>query len=150
MFSVTSSIPMQPKKKEKQNSFHVAWKDRLGLSQDWDDAIKDCRYAWGSDSFFVHLDFLIHSIVNIKDGPQLYDLIIEEKNNLDEREEEYIDKYIRSNIERAENPSFVNDERKRIHREAAKMLFHFIIQTLEDHNFGFYKSEYSGEYDEIK
>lgn len=73
------------------NSFHVAWKDRLGLSQDWDEAIKDCRYSWGTDTFFVHLDFLIYSIVNIKDGPQLYDIILIKKNELEDYVNEYID-----------------------------------------------------------
>jgi len=150
MFSVTSSIPMSPDKKEKQNSFHVAWKDRIGFSDRWKITLDKLEKTWGTDEFSLRLDFLIYSIVNIKDGPELFDLIQEKRDELYQCVEYNIEKYIMKHPEIAEEKSKIDYERKLLNNKASILLYHFVIQTLEDKNLGFYRSGYIGEYDEIK
>jgi hypothetical protein len=129
---------------------HVAWKDRIGLSDRWEDAIKGCYYNWDTDAFFTNLDALLHMLVNIRKGVQLYNLAQKEKDNFKKKEDRYLSNWIAENPERADNPSRIKDFRHEIKKDHGKKLFHFIVQMLEDNGFGFYKSEYDGEYDIIK
>jgi len=124
------------------NDHHVAWKDRIGLSERWEEAIKGCYYSWGENSFMNHLDALEHMIVNIKDGPQLHDMVQDYKTNVIQPDlYNQKMKWINDNIELAENRSYIRDLEIQLTRKGGKRLFTFIIQLLEDNGFGFYKSD---------
>ena len=124
------------------NGHHVAWKDRIGLSDRWEEAIKGCYYNWGSPSFYNNLDALTNLIVDIKNGPQLHTLINKKISELDTIVYHHMEQWCKTHPDHVENPSYVRDEEKRFRQQyASKELFHFIIQLLEDNGFGFYKSK---------
>jgi len=127
---------------------HIAWKDRIGLSDRWEEAIKGCYYNWNQPGFTDNLDALEHLLVNVQDGPQLRTELKKFKKDQLQKKIQYLkNEWLKKHSEKAENPAFVRDIEIILARKAAKITFSFIIQLLEDNNFGFYKSEYDGEYD---
>lgn len=124
-----------------QTDHHVAWKDRIGLSERWEEAIKGCYYNWGKPSFFNNLDALTHLIVNLKDGPALYNQLELKQVELRKIEEAHMAEWQDRFPSLIENPSYYRDELKRYKEQhTSKHFFHFIVQLLEDNGFGFYKA----------
>lgn len=125
-----------------EQQHHVAWKDRLGLNEQWMRDIMACSANYGSDDYLTAVSRFRDDIVNIKDGPQLRDIIDRYVDTtLYRMEEEEMRKW----IQMFPNEAKIQEEREaqkfEIRREHARQLYKFMIQLLEDNGFGFYKSD---------
>jgi hypothetical protein len=121
---------------------HVAWADRLGLNKQWMNDIGACSMSHGAEDYINQVDRFRNDIINIKDGPQLYDII----NNKWEKDimvdgNNLFNQWIEQHLQ----DSRIDEERTaaqdKIRAYQAEKLYHFIIQTLENTGFGFYKSD---------
>lgn len=122
---------------------HVAWNDRLNLNKIWEQCMLRCIDSYGTDEFSHNVHLFHMTIININDGPPLNEII-----------ERYIDNDLKSWKTKQYNDWYHNprnrqDRSMQEHQErtlaeidykAHEKLFYFIIQTLENNNFGFYKS----------
>ena len=122
-------------------SHHVAWADRVEYDKLWFRNIQLCDETYGTEQYENSVWRLYYSIINIKDGPQLRDLIdeylktvwfplIDSKVKLwhDRNSFESVD----SNLELL--------ERQHIMMEQLPDLCYFIRQLLNDHGYGFYRT----------
>lgn len=136
---------------EETNKRHVAWADRIGLNKQWARDIESCSDSFGTSGYPLMVQRFKSNIPNIKEGANLYDQIVErerelfnvERKNLIKEWEEY-------NPQEASNESFRLQKYDEIELELNKILYHFIIQTLENNGFGFYKSSFDGAYEEMQ
>lgn len=131
---------------EENKSHHVAWADRIGLNKTWAKAIERIWATYGTNDF-SHAVWGLHIItININNGPQL-------KKEIDQ----YIQKLRQDNIMKLkpyyDTPAY-NSENNILEEEMLPSLANFMIQLLEDHGFGMYKSERnqmgSGDYIEFE
>lgn len=132
-------------------SHHVAWKDKLDLTNKiWSAAINDCRMTYGTEQYRPAVFGFYNLIINIKKGPALYDLITEYKNNTWEKKiNERLNKWISENPDFKDELHVIQDEEEKIRDELMVELFHFMIQLLELSGFGTYLAEYEGEYEKM-
>jgi len=120
---------------------HVAWKDRLGLNRIWEQSIIRCLNSYGTTSFIDDVNLLRTLIINIKDGPQLRSIIDDYYNNtimiwINNGVEEWKQK----NKAESSMPELVNRTRNEFKNFYYPYFLSFIMQTLENHGFGFYKT----------
>lgn len=122
-------------------SHHVAWADRIGLNKTWAKAIERIWATYGTRDFNNAVWGLRTILINIRNGPQLRtttDNYIKELFKIKNKKlESYYDTYA------------YRSEGEILDEEMLAPLANFMIQLLEDHGFGFYKSEFDGEYDEM-
>ena len=123
------------------NDHHVAWKDRLGLNRIWEQSIIRCLNSYGTTSFIDDVNLLRTLIINIKDGPQLRSIIDDYYNNtimiwINNGVEEWKQK----NKAESSMPELVNRTRNEFKNFYYPYFLSFIMQTLENHGFGFYKT----------
>jgi hypothetical protein len=121
--------------------YHVAWADRIGLTDRWRRDLDLCSETFGTKYYPARVDALRNDIININDGPQLSDMI-----------DEYVNNFLRNWIEttysnwRTKYPhdAKIREGRlkteKEISFEAKKRLNKYITQLLEDNGFGTYKT----------
>ena len=126
----------------KPGSHHVAWADRVGLNRQWARDVEACSETFGTPEYHHMVQRFKNNIPNIRnDGPQLYTLVLKHESNLKIEKNNIIRHW------RVEHPDLAGDEsweldlEDRVQHQLDRDLYHFIIQTLEDHGFGFYKSE---------
>ena len=120
---------------------HVAWKDRLGLNRIWEQAILHCCNSFGTNMFVDDVELFRSLIINIKDGPQLKNIIDDYINGeLKEWQNKMFNNWKDHNKAEARIPEICNRIRNENNVEAHQYLFSFMLQLLEDHGFGFYLS----------
>ena len=131
-----------------EKDHHVAWADRIGLNKRWADAIKDCFENYNTPGFKDSVEAFEALMVNIHEGPPLYNNIQKYKQEtLTKDRETYIRVWKKKHPDLAQNRSYLKDLNIEIRKIENKKIFHFILQMLEDNKFGFYKSTFDGEYD---
>jgi len=83
-----------------------------------------------------------NNIPNINNGPQLHDMIeTYERTLFKHKSQELLEEWIMLNPQEADNESFLLQKEDEIRIHLNEILYRFIIQLLEDHGFGFYKSK---------
>lgn len=127
---------------------HVAWADRIGLNKQWARDIEACSDAFGTHSYPVMVRRFQNNIPNIKGGPQLRDMIEEEEKRLEEKKKYLFTVWANMYPQYADNESYVRQKEEELDLQMAEEKYRFIIQMLEDNDFGFYKS--TVEEDEIE
>lgn len=126
---------------KEETSHHVAWADRIGLNKQWARDIESCGETFGTEMYLIMVRRFKNDIPNIKNGPQLKDLIDNfEKKDLNEYGNVLLEEWKGNYPQEADNESFVRQKEKEINMLAAEELYKYIIQLLEDQGFGFYKS----------
>ena len=118
---------------EKNNKHHVAWADRIGLNKTWAKSIERIWATYGTDEFYDAVWGMRTIIINIKNGPQLKKEIDKYVEKLYEEKNEELKSYYDTYAYDSEN--MIRD------KEMLPKLAYFMIQLLEDHGFGFYKSK---------
>ena len=128
------------------NSHHVAWADRLGLNKIWHEAINDCRLAYGTEEYRKAVFGFYNLIVNIKDGPQLKNLIDDYKINVWQKKiQSTLDIWKKEHADLRDELDVIQDEEEKIRDDLMELLFDYMLQLLEDRGFGFYQSSFEVE-----
>lgn len=122
-------------------SHHVAWADRIGLNKTWAKGIERIWATRGTDDFHNAVWGMHVVIINIKNGPQLRTEIDQYIKELRQEKYKKLDSYY-------DTPAY-ESENTILEEEMLPYLANFMIQLLEDNGFGFYKSEFDGDYDEM-
>lgn len=124
---------------EESKSHHVAWADRIGLNKTWAKGIERIWATYGTRDYNNAVWGLHTVLINIKNGPQLRketdDFIKKLNQDKYNKLEPYYDTYA------------YGSEKDILDEEMLGPLANFMIQLLEDNGFGFYKSEFDGDYD---
>lgn len=123
------------------SNHHVAWKDRLGLNQQWMRDIQTCSATHGTEEYVTAVDRFRNDIINIKKGPKLYDIINDEWIKIANDGQNEYEIWKHNNPQESRIEEEVRDAQERIRQNQAERLYHFIIQTLEQNGFGFYQSD---------
>jgi len=130
---------MQPT--ENNKSYRPAWKDRIGLNDRWRRDLDLCSDTFGTAEYIDRVECLRNDLVNIKDGPQLVDIVKEYvKGDLEDYRNGVLDFWKKENPEFISGDDLVLKVKKEINLEASKMLHHFILQLLENNGFGMYQT----------
>jgi len=126
---------------EKQQQHHVAWKDRLGLNDQWMRDIQVCSTTHGTTEYVGQVDRFKNDIINIHNGPPLYNIVEHYWNTELTRigKELFID-WTQHYPHEAKIEEEVKEAQERIRQYQAEKLYHYIVQLLEDKGFGFYQS----------
>ena len=120
---------------------HVAWADRIGLNKVWAKNILDCNESFGTSSYPNSVQRLHNSLINIRNGPQLKKIVDDYEDKTLEDWKKTVKKEWKDN-----NPKFLSNHGRLkqldhdINYRSMKMLYNYIVQTLEDNGFGFYES----------
>ena len=129
-----------------KDDHHVAWKDRLGLNQQWMRDIIACSQAHSTSEYITLVDRFKNDIVNIKNGPNLYDMVNKEwKDRIVVDGVRSFEEWVLNNPQESKIEEECKDVQDRIRLNQAERLYHFIVQTLEDNGFGFYESNIEGD-----
>jgi len=127
---------------EAKTNYKPAWKDRIGLNDRWRKNLDLCSETYGTGEYIDRVDCLRNDLINIKDGPQLVDIIDEYvEGALSKWKEDGLIFWKEKNQDLADDPDLVLQIKKEINLEASKRLHHFILQLLENEGFGMYKSD---------
>ena len=118
----------------------IAWTDRIGLNRQWARDIEVCSRAYGTEYFPKAVERFKNNIPNIKDGPPLADIIEQKEKELEEEERKLFHLWELNNPHLAMNDAERRAKVKALEMEKAVKLYRFILQTLEDNGFIFYKS----------
>jgi hypothetical protein len=137
------------KSDDKGSSHHVSWKDRLGLNQQWMRDIQACSEAHSTDDYVNCVDRFRNDIINIKNGPALFDIVNDEWKNIAKKGLVTFEDWKKSHMQESRIEEEVMEAQGIIRKDQAEQLYHFIIQTLELYGFGFYQAEYEGEYENM-
>lgn len=136
---------------ENGKSHHVAWADRIGLNKIWFQNIQACDITFGSEAYPNAVWRLYYSIVNVKNGPALRDLIDEYiRDGWEKQINERVSRWINSHPFESSDPCNISFERSQIRNELLPDLCHFMRQLLEDNGFGFYESNLDEMEDKMK
>ena len=128
----------------KNQQFHVSWSDRLGFQKIWHDAINDCRMSYGTTEYRRAVFGLQQLILDVKDGPKLRTLIDTYKNvKWEEKVAQRLNEWKKKNPYAAHKPSSIQFAEEQIRNDLLEDLFTYIIQLLENNNYGFYHSDLS-------
>ena len=131
----------EPQDRNNGSSHHVAWADRVGLNKQWSRDVEACSNAYGSPLYHHMVQRFKNNIPNMRgDGPKLYDLLLEHESRLKIEKNNIIREWRKQHPDLAREESFELEFEDRVQTKQDMDLYHFIIQTLEDHGFGFYKS----------
>lgn len=134
---------------ENDKSFHVVWKDRIGLKDAWEKHIFRCGEVFGELNYNNAVEAFLNDIVDIKNGPQLNKLIFDYlENDLEEYKKIQLIKWAEENPQQANNSQLLKRQEHDLDDIIYKKLYHYILQLLEDTGFIFYKSNV--EEDELK
>lgn len=116
--------------------FHVVWKDRVGLFDEWRRLIKECNAAYGTPGYPNQVHCLRINIINIKgdNAPKLRDEI----NDFDKK---IYETFSNNNLPGDVDPAFYRYDDSLQEAQRAEMLFQFILQLLEDNGFISYQSK---------
>lgn len=129
-----------------EKSHHVAWADRIGLNKLWAKDIEAMRFAFGTDDYSTAVWGFYYDIVNVKNGPQLKDIIdIHIKTKWKPEIESRVNQWEGDHPYEAMDKNNVEFERRSVERELLPELGYFMKQLLEDNGFGFYESVYEEE-----
>ena len=121
---------------------HVAWKDRLGLNRVWEQDILACSKLFRMDGYSDAVDRFRNNMINIKDGPQLRDIVSEyAKGELKSWKMERLSSWAEENRSDARVPEILSKTEAEINMKGHELLYNFILQTLEDNGFCFYQSK---------
>lgn len=104
--------------------------------------------AFGTEDYAISVWGFYYDIVNINNGPKLKDKLNDYIKT--EWRPEIVNKlevWKKKNPHEAMDPGNVEFESICIEKEMLPELGYFMKQLLEDNGFGFYKSEFDGEYD---
>ncbi len=135
---------------QSNSSHHVAWADRIKTGEQWVEDRKACSNAHGTDLYHHMLRRFINNIPNVKNGPKLHDMIENKKIELFTIEfDKLLMNWANNFPQLAENDSEVLLKKDQISSKLDELLYYYIIQLLEDHGFGFYKTD-EGDYEEMK
>jgi len=125
-----------------EENHHVAWKDRVGLSDRWEELIRVCAYkmANGEKDLPRAVDALQSTLVNIKNGPQLRSMIRAYRSN--ELKEARLNAYKKyRNAQQGQiSSSHQREFQAQLVQQEAKLVFEYIVQMLEDCGFCFYQT----------
>jgi hypothetical protein len=125
---------------EAKNNYKPAWKDRIGLNDRWRKDLDLCSETYGSLEYIDRVECLRNDLINIKDGPQLVDIVDDYVNgDLDKWKSDGLIFWKNNNPELADDPDLILKVKKEFNLEASKRLHHFILQMLENYGFGMYK-----------
>jgi len=124
-----------------KNHHHVAWADRIGLNKTWAKGIERIWSTYGTVEFRSAVWGLRTIIINIKKGPQLRKIIDDQITKLQKERNIKLEPYYHTTAYGSES-DILDDE-------MLEQVAYFMVQTLEDHGFGMYKSEFDGDYDEM-
>lgn len=120
---------------------HVAWADRIGINKVWARNILDCNENFGLSGYPNSVDRLHNSLINIKNGPQLKMIVDEYKNKvLEDWKKKMKEEWKQRNPKYLSNHGRLKQLDNDINYDSMKMLYNYIVQTLEDNGFGFYES----------
>jgi len=125
-----------------EKNHHVAWKDRVGLSDRWEELIRVCAYkmANGEKDLPRAVDALQSTLVNIKNGPQLRNMVQGYRaSDLKKVREDAFRKY-RSGQHGRLSESHQREFQAQLVQQEARLVFEYIMQMLEDNGFCFYES----------
>jgi hypothetical protein len=123
---------------------HVSWSDRLGFQKIWHDAINDCRMTYGTEEYRRAVFGLHQLILDVKDGPKLRTLINKYKNvEWEAKVKKRLDDWKKKNPYKQHTVSAIQFEEEQIRNDLLEDLFTYMIQLLEDNNYGFYHSDLS-------
>ena len=121
---------------------HVSWKDRLGLNRVWEQDILVCSSLFRTDGYSDAVDRFRNNMINIKNGPQLRDIVSNYvKGELKDWREGYISKWSEENRSDARVPEILSKTEAEINMKAHELLYNFMLQTLENNGFCFYQSK---------
>ena len=126
-----------------EKNHHVAWKDRVGLSDRWEELIRVCAYkmANGEKDLPRAVEALQSTLVNIRNGPQLRSMVFEyRQGELKQAKEEMYQRYVRGRPRSQLSESHKREFETQLVQQEAKLVFEFIVQMLEDYGFCFYES----------
>jgi hypothetical protein len=119
----------------------VAWKDRLEIKDVWKQNLMRCSECFRDDGYIDAVDCFRNNIININGGPALKDFIDDYvKGELKAWKNNHLAIWADDNKSDARVPEILAKTESEIDLKAHELLFHFIIQTLEDNGFCFYKS----------
>lgn len=133
---------------ETKKKKHVAWRDQVGLSKRWEEAIKNCFLSYGTNDFKIHVNAFKLLMVDIKDGASLKSDCVNKENELTNEGKQMIMDHLNNNPKIAEDDAKYRDAQSQVDEILTEKLFSFMLQLLCDNNFIFYKSEFDGEYDQ--
>lgn len=125
---------------EQESKHHVAWADRVEYDKLWFRNIQRCDEDFGTDLYETSVWRLYYSIINIKDGPQLKDMIDTYLYDVWYPSiEEHIRLWRRDNLFEQDDPTVEESERQQYRRERLPLLCLYIRQLLNDNGYGFYR-----------
>lgn len=126
---------------ESTEKHHVAWSDRIGMNKTWAKNILTCNESYGSPGYIAAVECLRNSLINIKNGPQLKNIIDTYKNgDLEVWKEDQLIQWKNDNPKYLSNHGRIEQLKKDINYKSFEMLYNYIVQTLEDYGFCFYES----------
>lgn len=124
-----------------EKSHHVAWADRIGLNKQWARDVQMCSDAYGSKTYFILVKRFRNNIPNIKNGPQLKDMITEFVNKyLEQWKLDQLEIWKTRNPQKANFSPSVRAKEKDIEYAAQEELYKYMVQLLEEQGFCFYES----------
>jgi len=126
-----------------EKNHHVAWKDRVGLSDRWEELIRVCAYkmANGEKDLPRAVDALQSTLVNIRNGPQLRSMVLDyRKKDMKDARSQLYQNYIRGRPSSQISGSHQREFESQLVQQEARLVFEFIVQMLEDYGFCFYES----------
>lgn len=127
---------------ETSSSHHVAWADRIGINKQWARDIEACSDSYGTPNYKYMVKRFKNNIPNIRDGPQLKDMINTYFNNTCKYHfNQKLFEWKKKNPQEASNESWILKKIDDLEPEMYEELYEYMIQLLEDHGFGFYKSK---------
>jgi len=125
---------------EQQGNHHVAWADRVEYDKLWFRNIQKCDEDYGTDLYETSVWRLYYSIINIKDGPQLKDMIdtyIQDK--WYPKIQRHMAEWRKDNPFECDDEAVYTNERQQTQQELLPDLCYYIRQLLNDHGYGFYR-----------
>ena len=121
--------------------YHVAWADRIGLSERWRRDMDLCSETYGTKYYPARVEALRLDIINIRNGPKLKDMINDfVSKELSVWKQKSYDSWKEKNPHQARITSNVVRAETEINYEGCKKLHAYIVQLLEDQGFGTYKT----------
>jgi hypothetical protein len=129
---------------QNKSKFEVIYNDRVELKRIWIDNASKCQIAFRSGDIFCYnlaVDCLFTSIINVGDK-KVKDWIKEYKNKIEKERINKIEKWINNHPKERKNNATIRETYKTMYRfEYDKMLYEYIMQTLHDNDFIFWKKK---------
>jgi len=121
-------------------SHKVAWADRVEYDKIWFRNIQQCDETFGTPLYEKSVWRLYYSIINIKDGPQLHDIINDWlKGTWYPKVDADLKQWKVANPFEATDENNLDHERQEIMTENLPDFCFFMRQLLNDHGYAFYQ-----------